>query len=59
MQEQTAQPAATAPTLKDLAGFDEGHVLIDGSIVRGDYDENGVLAGWHKEPPAQADGGQV
>lgn len=37
-------------TVKSLSGFDEGEILPDGDIVRGSYDENNKLIGWHKEP---------
>lgn len=52
--EGTAQPSPSqpqAPTVKSLSGFDEGTVLPDGSIIKGSYDENGKLIGWHKEMP--------
>lgn len=58
MAEETpqAQPAPqepTQPTVKSLSGFDEGAVLADGSVIKGDYDDSGVLIGWHKEMPAE------
>lgn len=55
--DQTAQPSASqpeAPTVKSLSGFDEGTVLPDGSVVRGSYDAQGKLVGWHKEPKQEA-----
>lgn len=56
-EEKQAVAAATpnivesdAVTVKSLSGFDEGEVLSDGEVVKGTYDENGKLVGWHKEP---------
>jgi hypothetical protein len=34
------------------SGFEDGHVLPDGTVIRHDKDENGNYAGWHKEAPA-------
>jgi hypothetical protein len=53
MDSTPAQPSSsqpTEPTVKNLSGFDEGTVLPDGSIIKGSYDEQGKLVGWHKEP---------
>ena len=33
-----------------LSGFEDGHQLPDGSVVRNDTDDNGNVIGWHKEP---------
>ena len=38
-------------TVKDLSGFDEGHVFPDGSVVVADKDVNGKVIGWHKAAP--------
>lgn len=51
VQPSQSQPAE--PTVESLSGFAEGTVLTDGSIIRGSYDENGKLIGWHKEAPTQ------
>jgi len=45
-----AAPVAPGTTVKALSGFEEGEVLPDGEVVRGSYDEDGKLVGWHKEP---------
>lgn len=55
MAEETTQPSPSqpaAPTVKSLSGFDEGTVLAGGEVVKGSYDDKGVLIGWYKEAPA-------
>lgn len=47
---ETATPET--PTVESLSGYAEGTVLDTGEIIKGTYDENGVLVGWHKEAPA-------
>lgn len=49
---QPSQSQPVAPTVKSLSGFDEGTVLPDGSVIKGSYDEEGNLVGWHKEASA-------
>lgn len=49
--ENTTPEAQVERTVKNLSGYDEGSVLPDGSVVKGTYDENNNLVGWHKEVP--------
>lgn len=37
------------------SGFEDGHKLPDGSIIRHDHDENGQYIGWHKEVSESAE----
>ncbi|HVB24115.1 MAG TPA: hypothetical protein VNG51_19410 [Ktedonobacteraceae bacterium] len=56
MDQQLTQPSQSqppAPTVKSLSGYDEGTVLSDSEVVKGSYDENGKLVGWHKEVPGR------
>lgn len=46
---QPSQSQPEAPSVKSLSGFDEGTVLPDGSVIKGSYDAEGKLVGWHKE----------
>lgn len=52
MENSESKPSVT---VKDLSGHDEGDEVIDargeptGEIVKGDYDKDGNLVGWHKE----------
>lgn len=59
-EEQTqaqAQPSASeeqaAVTVEALSGHKEGTVLPSGEVVKGSYDADGNLVGWHKEPAAE------
>ena len=42
-------------TVESLSGFAEGTVLSDGEIIKGTYDEQGNLIGWHKEPAGETE----
>lgn len=42
----------TNATVLPFGGFTDGEVLPTGEIIRGSYDENNNLIGWHKESPA-------
>ena len=46
MEEQTSP---TLPNVKDLSGIEENTVLDSNEVVKGTYDVNNILVGWHKE----------
>ncbi len=54
---QTDTPTQATPltevSVKSLSGFDEGTILSTGEVVKGTYDQNNQLVGWHKEAPAE------
>lgn len=57
MDTQPTPPTDATPevprTVKQLSGHDDGEKLLDGTTVKGDYDANGNVIGWHKEPATE------
>lgn len=51
MENETPQIVETVVpiTVETLSGYPEGTVLPTGEVVKGTYDEQGKLIGWHKE----------
>lgn len=53
MSDEPTPEKTPEATVKSLSGFDEGAVLESGEIVKGTYDDNHNLIGWHKEAPTE------
>lgn len=50
MEEQTSP---SLPTVKDLSGIEENTILDTNEVIKGTYDADNILVGWHKEQNTQ------